>query len=92
MRGSACPDQRAYQIAKSSKSPNAPGGLVNCPLRYAAACPALSSAPGRLRIKLRNSAIEEMSRMVNVNPLIAVDTVFTEAQDKPMRRKDQLNV
>jgi hypothetical protein len=39
MRGCACPDQRAYQIAKSSKSPNAPGGLVNCPLRSAAACP-----------------------------------------------------
>jgi hypothetical protein len=33
-----------------------------------------------------------MSRIVHVNPLIAVDPVSTEAQNKPMRRKDPLNV
>jgi len=33
-----------------------------------------------------------MSRIVHVNPLIAVDTMSTEAQNKPMRRKDPLNV
>jgi hypothetical protein len=33
-----------------------------------------------------------MSRMIYVNPLIAVDPVSTEAQNRPMRRKDPLDV
>jgi hypothetical protein len=41
---------------------------------------------------LRNSAKEKKISMISENPLIAIEPLFTQGLNKPMRRKALFNV
>ncbi len=57
-RGRGSPRQPAYHCANASSRPSAPGGLVNWPLRAAAASRAVASGPGAsARVRRKPSSV-----------------------------------